>query len=253
MNERITENLVRDRLKEIGYYDDDDLIVEEQKSQNTKVQNLLKSASKTGKGGVGSPEFIIKSKKIQDFLIVVECKADTKKHKSKNLDQPIGYAIDGAVHYAKHLSKEFNVVAIGVSGQSEAVLKVGVYLHPRQSNGDSVDYKKLTNKSKKPIDQIISFNDLIEHSTYDPDVEKGRLADLMSFSKELHNYMRDYAKLSENEKPLLVSGVLIALSNKAFSKVYSVYKPEELADKLYDAIEEEIKGSLSCLQNEMRG
>lgn len=241
MNERITENLVRNHLKEIGYYDDDDLIVEEQKSQNSKIQNLLKIASKTGKGGVGAPEFIIKSKKIQDFLIVVECKADTKKHKSKNLDHPVDYAIDGAIHYAKYLSKEFNVIAIGVSGQTEAVLKVGVYLQPRKSNGSFVDFKKLTNKSKKPIDKIISFDDLIEHSTYDPDVEKGRLADLMSFSKELHNYMRDYAKLSENEKPLLVSGVLIALNNKAFAKVFSVYKPEELADKLYDAIEEEIK------------
>lgn len=241
MNERITENLVRDKIKDIGYYANDDLVIEEQKSQNTKIQNLLKSASKTGKGGVGAPEFIIKSKKIQDFLIIIECKADVKKHKSKNLDQPVEYAIDGALHYASHLSKEFNVIAIGVSGQSEAVLKVGVYLQPRQSNGGMLKFKRLTNKSNKAINQLIPFDDLIEHATYDPDVEKGRLVDLMSFSKELHNYMRDYAKLSENEKPLLVSGVLIALNNTAFSKVYSVYKPEELPDKLYDAIEEEIK------------
>jgi len=241
MNERITENLIRDSLRELDYFLNDDIIVEEQSSQNSKIQNLLKSASKTGKGGVGAPEFIIKSTKIQDFVIVVECKADTKKHRSKNLDSPVDFAVDGALHYAKSLAKEFNVIAIGCSGQSEKNLKISTYLQPRLSGKNTSEYKELKNKSGKPIDQIIKLEDLIGHATYDSDVEKGRLSDLMSFSKELHNYMRDYAKLSESEKPLLVSGVLIALSNLAFSKIFSVYTPEQLPEKLCDAIEEEIK------------
>ena len=241
MNERITENLIRDRLRDLGYFLDDDIIVEEQKSQNTKIQNLLKTASKTGKGGVGAPEFIIKSTKIQDFVIVVECKADIKKHQSKDLDSPVDFAVDGALHYAKSLAKEFNVIAIGCSGQSKKNLKISTYLQPRLSGKSDSCHKELRNKADKPLDKIIKLDDLIGHATYDPDVEKGRLSDLMSFSKELHNYMRDYAKLSESEKPLLVSGVLIALSNPAFSKVFPVYTSEQLPEKLYDAIEEEIK------------
>jgi type I restriction enzyme M protein len=190
MNERITENLVRDNLKNLGYFDSDELIVEEQKSQNTKIQSLLKSASKTGKSGIGAPEFIIKSTKIQDFLIVIECKADTKKHESKDLDCPKDYAVDGAIHYAKYLSKEFNVIAIGCSGQSKNELKISTILQPRNVGNGNIEYKRLTNKSNKEINKFIKFEDVIEHATYDLDVEKGRLSDLMSFSKDLHNYMR---------------------------------------------------------------
>jgi type I restriction enzyme M protein len=241
MNERITENLVRDTLRDLGYFEDEDIIVEEQKSQNTKIQSLLKSASKTGKGGVGAPEFIIKSKKIQDFVIVIECKADVKKHISENLDSPVEFAVDGALHYAKSLAKDFNVIAIGCSGQDTKSLRISSYLLPRLNEKSVFEYKKIKNNTGKPVEKLIKLDELIGHATYDPDVEKGRLSDLMSFSRELHNYMRDYAKLSENEKPLLISGVLIALSNSAFSKVFSVYTPEELPEKLYSAIEEEIK------------
>lgn len=40
--------------------------------------------------------------------------------------------------------------------------------------------------------------------------------------------MRDYAKLSETEKPLLVSGILIALRNRAFSLSFRDYKQKDL-------------------------
>ena len=54
--------------------------------------------------------------------------------------------------------------------------------------------------------------------------------------------MRDYAKLSETEKPLLVSGILIALRNRAFSISFRDYKQKtELAKKLIDAIEDVIE------------
>ncbi len=48
MTERITENIVRDLLREKGYYDDKHIIIEEQKSQNPKIDKLLKNASKSG-------------------------------------------------------------------------------------------------------------------------------------------------------------------------------------------------------------
>ena len=53
--------------------------------------------------------------------------------------------------------------------------------------------------------------------------------------------MRDYAKLSEAEKPLLVSGVLIAFRDNAFSRNYREYNQEiELSEQLFDAIKREI-------------
>ena len=46
INERKTEMLTRKIFKEWGYYDDNNIIVEEQISDNPIIQKLLKSASK---------------------------------------------------------------------------------------------------------------------------------------------------------------------------------------------------------------
>lgn len=234
-NERITENLVRDILRELNYYDNNESSVEEQKSQIEEVKKLLKGASKTGKGGIGSPEFIISTTNTPDFLIVFECKADSSKHQSPSLDRPIDFAVDGILHYSKNLAKSYNVIGVAVSGQTKSSLKIDVFIHPKGSK----DAKKLTNRSGKPITEILSLEDFINHGTFDPEVEKKRHDDLMAFSRELHDFMRDHAKLTESEKPLLVSGTLIALKNKAFAKSFDEYTPSELQKEWMRVIKEE--------------
>lgn len=236
-NERITENLVRDILRELKYYENPNTLVEEQKSQIEEVKKLLKGASKTGKGGVGAPEFIISTSETPDFIILFECKADTNKHESPNRDKPVDFAVDGALHYAKAISKSYNVIAVAVSGQTKSSLKISNFIHPKGASKP----KDLVNKSGTKIQSIVSFEDYIEHGTFDPDVAKKRHDDLMEFSRELHNFMRDHAKLTESEKPLLVSGTLIALKNKAFAKSYDAYKPEELQREWMRVIKEEFK------------
>lgn len=237
-NERITENLVRDKLSDLGYRDvESETIVEEQKSQIEEVKKLLKNASKSGKGGKGFPEFIITAPIFSDFIIVIECKASTKKHKSENLNKPVEYAVDGVLHYAKFLSKSYNVVAIAVSGQTKTSMKVSNFIWAKEA----VSYKNLTNEYSKEIEDIISFDDYIRLSSFDKEVEKVRLNDLMAFSRELHEFMRDHAKLTESEKPLLVSGTLIALTNEVFAKTFSMYPPEKLQTEWMRIIKEEIE------------
>lgn len=236
-NERITENLIRDMLRELNYYSDNKIIVEEQKSQIEEVKKLLKGASKTGGNGIGSPEFIISTEETPDFLIIIECKADTKKHESLEHNKPRDYAVDGVLHYAAKLSKSYNVIAVAASGQTNSALKISNFIFPKGSAG----YKTLVNKTGKNIKSIISLDDYVEHGTFDPDVAKKREDDLMDFSRELHNFMRDHAKLTESEKPLLVSGTLIALKNKAFAKSFDEYKPEELQKEWIRVIKEELK------------
>lgn len=236
-NERNTENLVRDILRKLKYYDSDVIVVEEQKSHIEEVKKLLKGASKTGKGGKGSPEFIISTAETPDFLVIFECKASTKQHESKSRDKPVEYAVDGVLHYAKRLSKSFNVIAVAASGQTESSLKISNFIWPKEST----DPKELTNKSGNSVQTIVPLDDYIEHGTFDPDVAKKRHHDLMEFSRELHNFMRDNARLTESEKPLLVSGTLIALKNKAFAKSYDAYKPEELQKEWMRVIKEEFK------------
>lgn len=235
-NERITENLVRDLLRELKYYDGaNETHVEEQKSQIEEVKKLLKDASKTGKGGKGSPEFIISTPETPDFLLVIECKAETSQHESPSLDKPKDFAVDGVLHYADKLSKSYNVIGIAVSGQTRSSLKISTFIHPKGSKSA----KPLTTKSGKLIKSLISLEDFIEHGTFDPEVEKRRHDDLMAFSRELHDFMRDHAKLTESEKPLMVSGTLIALRNKAFAKSFDVYSPSDLQKEWMRVIKEE--------------
>jgi len=198
---------------------------------------LLKGASKTGKGGIGAPEFIITTSETPDFIIIIECKADTRRHESAKRDKPADFAVDGAVHYAKWLSKSYNVIAVAVSGQTRSGLKISNFIYPK---GASL-YKELRNKSGEKIDSIISLEDYVEHGTFDSDVAKKRHQDLMEFSRELHDFMRDHAKLTESEKPLLVSGTLIALKNKAFAKSYDAHRPEELQKEWMRVIKEEFQ------------
>ena len=97
MNERITENIVRDHFKNDPLFSS--VKFEEQKSINVRVADCLTNASKRGKG-IGRPEFIITfPAQSMEYLIVVECKADAANHESKNHDNPKMFAVDGVLHY----------------------------------------------------------------------------------------------------------------------------------------------------------
>ncbi|MFZ2970410.1 MAG: N-6 DNA methylase, partial [Minisyncoccia bacterium] len=67
-----------------------------------------------------------------------------------------------------------------------------------------------------------------------------RKNDLSRFSRDLHNYLRDYGKITVAQMPLLVSGVLIALMEKGFKVAYSKYEGTELAQKTFQALKDEI-------------
>lgn len=118
-------NLVRTHFQ---LENDRDLVVlEEQGSENLKITKLLKNASKKGPG-LGRPDFLLTFKNEPDFLVVIECKAETSKHESALRDRHDDYAVDGVLLYASFLAKEFDVLAIAVSGETLASLKVSHFL-----------------------------------------------------------------------------------------------------------------------------
>ena len=257
-NERVTESLVRERLRKLGYYDPANAVkVDEQKSAIEAVTKLLKQASKTGGGGKGAPEFIISDPENNGFLLIVECKANTNDHVSAEVaaillgtnfgesaeskaKRVVRYAADGVLHYAQHLSREFSVVALAVSGQSDKGLKVSTYLYPKDPKGTARP-KELMAKTGARLDTIIPWNDYIEHATFDPTVQALRLEELMAFSRELHDFMRDHVKATESEKPLFVSGTLIALRNQAFAKSYDLQSPADLPNEWLRVISTEME------------
>ena len=96
-----------------------------------KIQKLLKKAggkpkecdlNDYSKGGAGKakPEYIITFNDDVHTIIVIECKNSSKKHQSESLNKPNGFAVDGALYYAKFLKNEYNVIAVAISGTTIA-------------------------------------------------------------------------------------------------------------------------------------
>ncbi len=227
-NERKTENIVRDHLKKyIDIGDNKKVVIEEQKSEIPKIDKLLKTASKSGNGS-GYPEFIITfPSPYSELLIVVECKSDIKKHESKNKDKYKEFAVDGVLLYSSYLSKEYDVISIAVSGENKKELKVSHFL---QLKGEK--------KSKEILgSELLSLENYLQQYLYDPAKEKDNYNNILEYSSKLNDKLRDL-DLSENHRPLLVSGILIALEDPYFKNAYiKEERPSDLAKILVDTIE----------------
>ena len=227
-NERITENIVRKYLTNNGYFDNPTIIVEEQKSDYALIDKLLSNASKKGIGK-GYPEFLIRSRDYSDFLIVIECKADTKKHESPTLDKYSECAVDGVLLYTSFLSKEFDVLAIAISGQNEAELKVSQFL---QLKGTQKPHKFLGKELLSLDDYYAAYSQ--SELKFNQDYLK-----LLQYTKDLNDILHS-KKIKEAQRSLLISGILIALQNIAFKGSFSAHKkPEQLANNLLSTIVDE--------------
>lgn len=230
VNERKTEVIVREKLRELGYFDDENIIVEEQKSDNEIITNLLSKASKSW-NWAWYPEFIIRSKN-SDVLIVIECKANTKFHESEKKDKPRDYAVDWVLHYASFLKEKFHIIAIWVSG-------------------DDKDNRISTFQWNKE-DKRYLFRKFFELQKYEDYYDIFHAKDkvlltedeLMQYAKKLHDQMRDEVKLKEAEKPLLVAALLLALDNDDFVReISSIVNPKKLANRIIESIGESLEKS----------
>ena len=231
MNERITEDLVRDILKE-NKERYPKVTIEEQKSTNPRIAKALRHASKSGSGR-GSPEFIITFKEVPDLLIAVECKAITSNHESRNRDNPKDFAVDGALLYSEYLSKEFNVIAIAVSGQTVSEVKISHFL---QMQGDH-------NVEKFVGDKILPFEDYLTEYTKNDLKLHHDFDNLMMYSKEL-NLKLHQLKIKESLRSLLISGILLSLQNGVFRVSYEKQeRPRILNEHLVTTIRNELKES----------
>ena len=91
-----------------GLLKDANIDLEPQGSSIKEINEALKTASKKGTGKVGFPEFV---GVVNDFLLVIEDKADLSKHVKYNEKELIctetksitDYAVNGAYFYGKHL------------------------------------------------------------------------------------------------------------------------------------------------------
>lgn len=242
MNERITENFVRDHFKNDPLYSS--IKIEEQKSYCKKITELLLTASKSGKG-IGKPEFIISFPAgNMDYLLVIECKAGTAQHRSQNLDNPKDFAVDGVLHYASKLSNQYDVVAIAVSGQTAQELMVSNFVWKK---GASV-YNELEKDAK-----LLSINDYIQLFTNQQFADNLKTIDIVKKAIYLNDEYQAYS-ITETTRCTMVSAILLALINSSFRASYKLAtSATELADSILNAITHELKKHQVKSQSAMIG
>ena len=217
-NERATESFVRRRFEAR-----DGVVLEEQQSASPRIQKLLKGASKSGVGR-GYPDFIVQLSDAPDLLIVIECKASHRMHESESHARPADYAVDGALLYADYLRKEFDVLAIGVSGSGKSV-RVSHYLHLKSA------------PSPKPAfgDELLPPADYVAGYRNDPEKYRQDYDALETYVRQL-NITLHTLKVSESNRSLLVSAVLIALERPAFAHGFAAEDdPKRLAKFLVES------------------
>lgn len=183
-----------------------------------------------------TPEFIIQFKESPDFIIVVECKANTKYHKSKEGNKYKDYAVDGALLYSSFLSKEYDVLSIAISGEEKSNMRISHFLQLKGIKEANLIFKE---------DIILSLEDYIKGYKSDEKKFNQDFQELLKYSKILNDKLHAI-KVPEANRSLLISGILIALQDKAFCNSYKFQKPKELSENLVTTI----KNKLSDVQNE---
>ena len=234
LNERKTEDMVELRLRALGYYAPDSAItVEKQQSDLPRINKLLEHASKSG-GGVGRPEFIIRSDKAPNLIIIIECKASSAKHESLARDKYSDFAVDGALLYASFLSKDVDMLAIAVSGQDEANLRVSHLLQLRGS---------AKAKAWEASRDIVSFEDYYQAFITSDIKFRQDYEALLDYSRNLNHELQSQ-KITEAQRGFLISGVLIALKNRAFKQSFDSHQTaKQLKTNLLNTISSEFENA----------
>lgn len=189
-----------------------------QGSNIVEINNALKTASKHQTGKAGFPEY---TAVVGDFVLVMEDKADRANLCLKENDGTISlsvqatrdYAVNGALHYAQHILEKTaykKVFAFGNAGDSKHHILQPIFV-------DESGYKWLpevrTFENFSASHIVEYYKRLVLEETPPEDVE---LAGILKKAKELHEYLRNYGGLGEDEKPLVVSAILLALREKDY-------------------------------------
>ena len=211
-----------------------------------KVEKLLKIAGGKPKecelndfmqGGKGKakPEYIITFNDDIHTLIVVECKNSVRKHCSDRLNKPNAYAVDGTLYYAKFLKRDYNVIAIAVSGTSAANMKVDAFYWLKGQDSYTV-----LEKAKDIILEPQNYIELIKGNK----LKKAcSLDEIRNTAIDMHNSLREI-KVNESHKPIFIAGILIALNDDDFSKSYSMLTSYKIVmQNIQNAIENVLKES----------
>lgn len=240
--EVLTDFWVRDILKEAN------IELHPQGSNIKEIEEALKTASKKGTGNVGFPEYC---GVVKDFLLVIENKAEVSFHIKRNEKDLIcsevtnvrNYAVNGALFYGLHLSKNTTykkIIAFGISGNEKRHKISPIFINERGDYKELEDVETFTLFNEKNIEEYYTKNILKEQTPDEKTTEE-----ILKDAKNLHDDLRNYGSIQDKDKPLIVSGILLALREmeyKGFS-IESLTGDQTTTDgeKIYEAIEKNLK------------
>jgi hypothetical protein len=191
-----------------------------QGSDILEIDKALRTASKRQTGFSGAPEFVALS---GDFVLVMEDKPDRSFLRlyddngelSQTAQATENYALNGALYYARKIIEGTNfkkLFAFGNAGNRKHHIIMPLFV-------DENGYKELPeietfeSFTESNIDDYYRFTVLEETPPADIELEF-----ILKKAKELHEYLRNYGSLGENEKPLVVSAILLALREQKRAK-----------------------------------
>lgn len=238
-----TDYLVR------GFLDAIKVNYSEQGSSLLEIDKALKGASKSKSGkGKGEPEFVFTS---GNHLFIVE---DKKSNDKLELLDENGlpdtefparneYAVNGAVHYAKHIVEKAlgydEVVAIGVTGNAGSY-QIQPYYVTEHEIRKLDDLKSFDNFSEENIEEYwrVAIQGELPREERD-------LVEVNKIAAELHEDLRNYGNLEGERKATVVSAILLALEESTFSiddlKGFNKDKARD-GDKIFQAVETYLNG-----------
>ena len=223
--------------------------LEPQGSTIKEINEALKTASKRGTGNSGYPEFV---GVVKDYLIVIEDKAYINKHKklegsviSFEVSSVTEYAVNGALFYAKHLARHTTykkIFAFGVSGNAKKHIISPLYVDETEYYRELPEVESFISFNENNIDEYY-IREVLGEAT---DTEK-ETKEILHDAEELHEDLRNYSALTNNEKPLIVSGILLALREREHNNfsIDSLSGDTTKTDgqKIYDAIADNLQRS----------
>ena len=189
-----------------------------QNSSNFELDGALKTASKSQTGAVGHPDHIAV---VNSFVLVMENKLDQSRlclraddgAIAQSVDATKNYAVNGAVFYANKIlarSTFKKVFAFGNVGDRKHHTIKPVFV-----GADGI-------KELPTVETFKNFTAENIDAYYQRMVcglESARETELKTIigkAKELHEHLRNFGQLGEDEKPLVVSAILLALAEKNF-------------------------------------
>lgn len=217
-------------------------------SEIKEIDDALKTASKSGTGNVGFPEYC---GVVKDFLLVVENKAYLEYHIkldeynliANDVKSTRDFAVNGALFYGLHLAKHTSykkIIAIGVSGDEKKHRITPIFIDERGWYKILDDLETFISFSSNNIDEYYMREILKEDTSYEKTTQE-----ILKDAGQLHKDLRNYWSIQDKDKPLIVSGILLALEeikHKNFS-IDSLNGDTINTDgqKLFKAIEDNLR------------